>query len=484
MKDYIEKKSTVRRNEFVERKSFSPHNYRSIHFVNKNVFPLSEFLEENQKGFEPGSNSYIKFTENHFIRIGELSDEELSFNIKPSTLKIKPPEKNRKTLKYGDICYQTASNVGNVCVYEGPEAYFNSHIRKLSFKKHKFYIFSLLKSSFGRNQVEVGGSIKGVDNFQKDMLNNTLIVLPNEKNYKTPDLLIEYIENITQNILHKEDMIRTKVSSINKIFKDELSRAEKKFNYKYPTKEEVLKKEKRLDTGLYTQRYKKILQNIKDYPNGYFQLGEMSSEWVSGSTPSISYKTNSKEDTMWIAVADIDYGLKYKRLNLFKVSDDINELKDGDILITRKGATVGKMIIYYNPWNGRAFVNEDLKVLRLNETDSKKIFIGLFLNSEFGQAQLLSNGSKGTKQGLTNPNILSTLIPNINTELTDKLAKLYFNPLPTNENLNARTYLTREKQRNEKLGLSNLNLECFVLKEHLEIILDDIIKDKQVKFSY
>ncbi|MCK5449962.1 hypothetical protein KAI32_03790, partial [Candidatus Pacearchaeota archaeon] len=163
MKNYILNKKSINISEILASdNSLSAFSFRVVPLKNDNFLPLKNLLIENKKGFEPGRKKYINFTENYFVRISELDDVNFTFNISLETKRIIPPKENRVQMIKGDICYQTASNVGNVCIYNDKKAYFNSHLRKINFKKDKFYIFALLKSQFCKNQVEVGGSIKGV----------------------------------------------------------------------------------------------------------------------------------------------------------------------------------------------------------------------------------------------------------------------------------------------------------------------------------
>ncbi len=84
---------------------------------------------------------------------------------------------------------------------------------------------------------------------------------------------------------------------------------------------------------------------------------------------------------------------------------------------------------------------------------------------------------KGTKQGLTNPNIIDCIVPNFPNELKKKISKEYYNPLSPNKNLSLETYLSSEKKRNIELGIFQLNMEVLMLRNKLAIIVDKIIKE-------
>ena len=153
--------------------SFSPQSHRQIVIPFVPYKSLLSLINSKVKGFEPGSADYIDFGDQYFIRISEMSDTDYIFSKTMKTKKLMPQEKDIK-IKKGDLCYQTASNVGNVCFYQGEEAYFNSHILKLDINEDiKYYVFAILKSEYNKEQVDIGGSIKGLDNFSEKFLEDT-----------------------------------------------------------------------------------------------------------------------------------------------------------------------------------------------------------------------------------------------------------------------------------------------------------------------
>lgn len=169
----------------------------------------------------------------------------------------------------------------------------------------------------------------------------------------------------------------------------------------------------------------------------------------------------------------------------FNTSENVqnNVLKDGDILITRKGATVGKMNMYFNNINIPAFVNEDIKVLRLEEDIVDKVFIGMFLNSYYGQTQMLNLASKGTKQGLTNDNILDVVFPVVEKRIKNQIFKEYYNEsnIKWDETLKFEEYDT---MRNKELGIYQINMEIFQIKKKLDQIVQKIINNETIEIDY
>ena len=158
-------------------------------------------------------------------------------------------------------------------LYNGKKAFYNSHIRKLELKKDKYYIFAVLKSKFGKEQVDVTGSIKGVDNFREEYLLNTKISFPTTKNNPSPENIEKLVSVIVQNIIDKEEQIRAKNKLIDEKIEQELreNQKENSFSYAYPKINEI-KEEERFDTGLFETEYKEYEFLLKNYGNGYYFL--------------------------------------------------------------------------------------------------------------------------------------------------------------------------------------------------------------------
>ena len=74
-------------------------------------------------------------------------------------------------------------------------------------------------------------------------------------------------------------------------------------------------------------------------------------------------------------------------------------------------------------------------------------------------------------------------VPKIPDKIQISLAKEYYNPLPQNTKLTLSSYLDKEKERNNKLGIFQLNLEIISLNEKLALVVDKIIKEEPIKIE-
>ena len=484
MSDYIIKQKSVSKSSLLEKNSLSAFSFRTIVCQNKNIKPLSSLLNDKHKGFEPGSDSYIKQSNNFFIRISDLNDSDLTFRINENTIRIQPFFQDKPKIKSGDICYQTASNVGNVCIYKGPEAFFNSHIIKLSFKEKENYIFSILKSEFGKSQVEVSGSIKGVDNFNESLLLNTLIPFPTTKNYKNPKLIEIYISVLTQNIIDKEEQIEKRQGLIDELIYFELSNNQKTdFKYNLPRKNDLLA-HNRIDTGLYTKKYKKENHLIENYKGGFFQLPV--DKFKSGSTPKVRIFNGTKYKYQWVTPTNITDEGFFVPTDTISTPKTNNLNKDCILFINRtskgkKGEYVGITCFYDFDYYGVGQHNQGLyRVDYLEKNDL--LFISAFMNSKI-MRKLCGNISTGSKMKEMKSYDFATLkYPNFNKKLKQKITDLfYFKKTKPEYQLN--NYLEKEKKRNKDIGIFQLNTEIIELKEILSNTIDKIIKDEKIKIK-
>ncbi|MBF7090199.1 hypothetical protein IUY40_01405 [Flavobacterium sp. ALJ2] len=479
MNNYIVKNKSIKKTEIVVKNSFSAFSFRKILCPNPNTRTLKSLIESSVKGFEPGSNSYIKFTDNFFVRIGELSDREYTFNINESTLKIIPPEKQKNIIKKNDICYQTASNVGNVCIFRGEKAYYNSHIRKLELKEKKEYIFSFLKSNFGKNQVEVGGSIKGVDNFNKDLLLNVIIPFPTSKNHKNPRLIEEYVSLLTLNIIDKEEQIAKKSKLIDEMFIAELSKVKKSSTiYKLPTIS-ILKSGNRLDTMIYSKKYFEYDTLIKSYQNGFYFLNN--TEVSPGKTPKDYYYSAIKKSDKfyeWVTPKNVNgRKLDYKTFVYTKSETKISK----NSIVLNGIRYVGNGI--YVDSNDKIFSNQNTLIINKFKNKEEQIFLYTFLTSEIGKYMQMAQRNFGIVPILYVENLCKIPIPQFEKDIKKEIIQVYFNPINRNNTAGIDNYLNSEKERNSMIGIHQLNEEIFVLRGELDKIINKIIKEEPIEIS-
>ena len=286
MKKYYKKPKSVKINSIRNNwNSLSAPFYREIICINKNTKKLESFINSNDKWFEPWSDKYINFWDTLFIRITEMDSLSYSFSDTESTLKI-IPSACENTIQYWDICYQTASDVWNVNMYFWDKAWYNSHIRKLTFNDKRHYLLAFLKSDFCKFQVESFWSIKWVDNFSETRFNETIIPFPTLNNNKNPELIEKYIDFTVRNIIDKELQIKEKKKKIDNIIIKNINekQSSKQFKYNLPRISEI-KSIWRLDTWMYEKKYKESEWKIKNSIYEKFSIPIKELSW--GNTPKV-----------------------------------------------------------------------------------------------------------------------------------------------------------------------------------------------------
>lgn len=498
MISYIAPLKIVKKNDIIIRgHSLSSTSFKEVKFKNNNFLLLGSLLDDKTKGFEPGREEYITFSENNFIRIQDMDRLEFSFKENESTIKIIPPKKEsykKKIIRNGDLCYQTASDVGNVCIYLGEKAFYNSHIRRLKLKDNKHYIFSILKSNFGKNQVDVSGSIKGIDNFSEELLLNTKIVFPTKENNASPEKVERLISVIVQNILNKEREINKKDFLINKIFEKELMENSytKRFNYLFPNINEV-REILRLDSKMYNKDFKQFENYLENYPNGYVLFGDLKikKEIKSRKGPNLAisvigesiYTDVKKENLVQLILSKnvSDKGI-IRKITYIGNKHKLPFLKKYDLMLFARG-DIGR-VLFIDDFLINSTSNFDVFFISYNSNLEEKLFLLNYLKflKNKNYWNFFSVGGSGALS-LTD-NLLKRLkIPNFPKDIKLKISKLYHNKIDKIKNLNLDNYLSEENKRNESLGIFQLSLEVLQLKEILDKLIWKISNNEKIEIT-
>lgn len=463
--------------------SFSPQSHRQILLPEIEYKSLSNFINKKIKGFEPGSADYITFGENYFIRISEMNDNSFTFSESEQTKQLLPQKKGAKLI-YGDLCYQTASNVGNVCFYNGKTAYYNSHILKLEIKdEDKYYIFGILKSAYNKEQVDLGGSIKGLDNFSEEFLNNTMIPLPKTEEIKT------LVSLIVQNIIDKEQQIKAKNEQINSTIKEELEMHSHPA-IRMPVSSEILENNFRFDSGLYSPEYKAIKGSVEFYDGGYFNLldkyNAKRGQNLQISNIGISIYSNEMKDNFYRLVTNVEF-TEERTISTFRYLGNKNKLTlipKNSIMLSADGSVgrcvyiddLGNTITNIHPW----IITSKDKMTPIY----KNIFVAMFLGYLRGAGYYEKIQDKSNGGGIKLPHLENWIkIPEFPEELQKEIAIKYHNAVEPNKNLTLDTYLEKEKERNSFLGIWQLNMELFTLKEQVEKLVYKIVYDEEINIS-
>lgn len=462
--------------------------------INKLSIKYSNIFDEfdGLDGFAFSSDNYVTRFSNlknkiRLIQIGNVNssewiiDSNQKFEYLPNTFL-----KNKKfVLNYPCIL---VSLTGGSDINNDISSYFSGrHISLLNQRvsafimksydeNYFFYFYALTKSNFFKEQwVGKGGVQKNIVSSDREK-----IYLPKINNL----ISVKFISVLTQAIINKEILIKQRHNTILQKIERELldNQLDNKFNFNPPSFKEI-QSVGRLDTGVYSEKFKRIDFLIKNYKNGYFFIDENCIK--SGSTPEVRYIGNQPElKYRWITPSHcFIYGtMLEERINL-KGKNNINK---NCILLTNrgKGEDCGKTTFYNYADFGDGHHNQGIYRV-VDYSLVKMIFIQCLLNTSIYRT-LCSKMSLGSKmKELKIEQFLQIPFPNFTEQKQQEIAKLYYNPLdyPTAQ-FTLDNFLELDNQYNEQVGIYELDKTAKILKRILNNAITKIINDEKVDIKF
>jgi len=462
--------------------SMSPADFRFIpepHTFKK----LVKLINKVNTGYEIGSESYIKKSNLRFIKTNNISNSFLLDNSRieyciPSSKAIEPSDSSLFLVKDGGT-----GGLGEVILYkqeEGFKDYISGGIieLKINNEKLKFYILGVLKSNHFKEYIDnvtPGGST---------IRHSKLLALNYNVPFPEQSEVQELVSLITQNIIDKEQQIREKNKKINSLIHEEL-KTHSNIHINYPNSYEIIQSNFRFDTGLYSNEYKSIKLAIETYEHGYFQLLDLG-DLKSGSTPKERVIRDKRYNNLlrqWITPTVISNFGTLKRYEFIFNRDKRYNLNKNSLLFINRGNQNDLAINYLYKHTQESQHNQGLYRLEFNEITEKILFVSCIYNSDIYRKYIGLQGLGSKMFEIKKEQLENTLIPNFPKALQKEIAKEYFNEVEENKDLSLENYLEKEKQRNSKLGIWQLNMEVFELKEKLEKIISDIVYAEEIQIS-
>ena len=143
------------------------------------------------------------------------------------------------------------------------------------------------------------------------------------------------------------------------------------------------------------------------------------------------------------------------------------------------------MLFYDKKSLGKVYINQNAYAISMQEeTKIKKIFTLCFLSSDFFKNTIKNFTSKGSVPAIYPRDIAKLKIPNFPESKQQEIAKLYYNPLEKNTGLDLENYLEREHARNSEVGIFQLNMEIFSLREQLEDLVHKIVMEEKIELRF
>jgi len=312
---------------------------------------------------------------------------------------------------------------------------------------------------------------------EKEYFDRLIIPFPTQKQNDKPKDVEKLVSLITQNIIDKEEQIKFKNQLIDSEIEKELKANQKStaLQYAYPKLSE-LKKENRLDTTIYTPKYKVFENLILNYTDGYFFLDE---KLVSpGATPKDYFFSDIKKSEKfkdWITPKNIEQRQLSSRTFIYtKTSTKIKKYS----LVLNGIRYVGNGVFIEN--EKEFFTNQNMLIINQFKEQIKQLFLFCFLTSNIGKSMQISRRNFGIVPILYTENLCKIPIPNFKDKKKKEIAKSYYNKVDALTNISLDNYLAEHKKRNQELGIFQLNMEIFELKEKLENLVDKIVMDEKI----
>lgn len=481
MKSYIYKPLTIKKSEIIKKTtSLHPKEHKIFKIKNNNIKKIEDFIVNEDVGEQIDVKEYLNFFSGY--KLATISNmESLIFNFNyGENISPKIYFKSSKKIKKGDFLISRNASLGKISyVNEDLNVILNGGISRLQIvNDKKWYIFAFFVLDYGKDYLTLLTSGGGTQqNAKRQNLLDVLIPFPTQKHNDSPKDVEKLVSLITQNIIDKEEQIKLKNQSIDNEIEKELKANQKStaLQYSYPKLSE-LKKENRLDTTIYTPKYKVYENLILNYTNGYFFLDE---KLVSpGVTPKDYFFSDIKKSEKfkdWITPKNIEQRQLSSRTFIYtKTSTKIKKYS----LVLNGIRYVGNGVFIEN--EKEFFTNQNMLIINQFKEQIKQLFLFCFLTSNIGKSMQISRRNFGIVPILYTENLCKIPIPNFEEKKQKEIAKSYYNKVDGLTNISLDNYLTEHKKRNQKLGIFQLNMEIFELKEKLENLVDKIVMDEKI----
>lgn len=484
---------TIKRKDFESQEillnnfSFSPADHREV-ILNELDNDLNSFTDSVKTGLEIGSDAYTKKSKIRFIKTNNISS---SYLLDSSRIEYSIPQEKVVSPNHGTLLIVKdggTGGLGEICLYEKEEGlkdYISAGIIELNIKDTnlKYFILGVLKSFHFKEYMDCktpGGST---------IRHSKLLSL----GYKIPSPKTDDIKNllsfITQNIVDKEQKIKIKNKEINDLIRKELE-IHSHVELNMPFASEIQENNFRFDSGLYSSEYKGIKQSIEFYEKGYFNLldkfNAKRGQNLQISNIGISIYSDVKKDNFYKLVTRENFDNRViKNVRYLGNKNKLNELKNLSIIMNATGVYAGDTILFDAKDLPKTITNINQWVIESKSKNNVElIFTSCFLGylsktSYFERIKDISNGGMITNEHLKH----WIKIPEFPDELQKEIAVKYYNKVESKAVMSLDTYLEKEKERNSLLGIWQLNMELFTLKEQVEELVRKIVYSEEINIS-
>ena len=478
--------------------TLSATQYKSFNISNKNIKPLSDFLDRElarkDLGYEVGSECYVENSPFMFIKTKALQPESYLLDENKGSMQyITPHNYVKMDLKQGDLLISKDSNVGEIVILDQdyPYAMLCGGIYRLPITKNKYYLLAFIKSDVFRQQIDFlvprGSTIR----HGKTKFLDCLIPLPN-KNYEDT---IKYIELLMQSIINKEIEVRRKHNLILDEIQKELesNQSGQKFKYNLPSISEIMNLD-RMDSSLYSEDFRRKEFLITNYKYGYQALPDKGYRGVRGTSLEKNFIKNRIDSDAFvegfykliIPTNITQYGTVAK-ITYIGTSTQLKTVKQGDIIFGGEGYGKGKSFVVIENEDNIATNYHGIRIVCEKETSlNSKIFVKCILAYLRENGLIDCYGVGGNGGHFAPAYFYLAKIPNFPIERENQIVKLYHNVDSNYEisNLNLDNFLDYDNKFNQEAGIYELDKSIKYLQEKLNQAINAIVDDLEVIIKF
>lgn len=351
------------------------------------------------------------------------------------------------------------------------------------------YLFAVLKTDFFIEQI-LGFQNRGMyPRLDKSSANYIQIPIPKNKQ------IIEYISVLVRAFLNKQKHIRERHHLILKTIDRELKSNQKpnKFTYEFPSIDE-LQKVGRLDTGRYTEKFKKFTFVLNNYKNGAGNLTELGfkkpkrGQNLQISNIGKSFYSDKKNNSFYRLILSTNFSeySTVEKLQYLGNPHRLTTLDAGDIVFSARGAQFGRCVIILEKEKD-LITNIDSLVIKSIGNLTLSIFITMMLNFYRNNKHIYGIAITGSgANSLTQYQADDIYFPNFPEYKQEEIAIQYYNPNSKYNDIeiNMNNFLEEDAKYNETAGLYNIKKTANEIKERINEVIDEIVNDKDVDISF
>lgn len=473
--------------------TLSALQYKHLSMLNTNTLTVRDFLsrplQRKDLGVEVGSLNYINQSTHYFLRTKALQEYSLLPDItKETMLPIMPQSFIQMNLKEGDLIISKDSNIGEIVILDRdyPNVMLSGALYKLPVNNKKYYLLAFIKHFLFREQLDVMVPKGATIRHAKTLFLDCKIPIPNKNKEDT----IKFVEILTQAIINKEKVIKARHHAILSKIEQELMKNQKgiPFYFEEPNFKEIYTCG-RLDTGMYSVRFKNYVFMVKNYYNGCANIYDLGFTLNRGqnlqeSNIGKSIYTDKKQTNFYSLVLPThfsDYGTVWKFVFLGN-PNNLKTLNKGELIFGAEG-TFRSIVIIGEQGN---FITNIHGITLYNPNLILSVFVKCYMDflREKGIIDSVKVGGHGGSFAQKYWDIIS--FPKFPPFKQEEIAKLYHNA-QTNydtKNFTLDNFLELDNAYNEEAGIYELDKTAKMLKEILNTAIDDIANDKEVNIKF